>query len=163
MPEVVADTSPIQYLFQAGLLDLLPRLYRSVVIPEAVVQELEAGRARGIQLPEPGVLPWLVPRAAPHQRLLRLATGLGRGEREVLTLAAELSEPLALLDDALARRHARLLGIPFTGTLGVLLRAKSAGELTEVAPAVNQLESLGFRLDASTRMAILAIAGEVSG
>lgn len=50
MPEVVSDTSPIQYLFQCGLLDLLPRLYRAVLIPEAVAQELEVGRTRGIPL-----------------------------------------------------------------------------------------------------------------
>ena len=36
----IADTSPIQYLFQTGLLDLLPALYGEVILPEAVVSEL---------------------------------------------------------------------------------------------------------------------------
>jgi predicted nucleic acid-binding protein len=36
---VVSDTSPITALLQIGLVDLLPKLYRGVVIPEAVDRE----------------------------------------------------------------------------------------------------------------------------
>ena len=62
MPEgvrqVIADTSPLQYLFQAGLLDLLPRLCSQVTIPEAVVLELAEGRARAVSLPDPATYTW---------------------------------------------------------------------------------------------------------
>ncbi|HWO26904.1 MAG TPA: hypothetical protein VNO30_49580 [Kofleriaceae bacterium] len=47
--------------------------------------------------------------------LLRIVVDLDRGEREVLAIAKQVADPLALLDDGLARRYARLLGIPFTG------------------------------------------------
>jgi len=40
MPKVIANTSPIQYLFQLGLLDLLPRLYGSVLVPPAVHDDI---------------------------------------------------------------------------------------------------------------------------
>ncbi|WAN69854.1 hypothetical protein BJP36_37815 [Moorena producens JHB] len=43
MPNVIADTSPIQYLYQTNLLDLLPQLYGSVIVPQAVANELAAG------------------------------------------------------------------------------------------------------------------------
>jgi predicted nucleic acid-binding protein len=46
---------------------------------------------------------------------LRIAADLDRGEREVLAIAKQAADPLALLDDGLARRYARLLGVPFTG------------------------------------------------
>lgn len=88
------------------------------------------------------------------------ATDLGTGEREVLSLAAERPEAMAILDDALARRMALHLGIRFTGTLGVLLRAKAAGHLEAIKPVVDRLQELGFRLDSKTRSAVLDLAEE---
>ena len=160
MPEVISNTSPIQYLHQSDLLELLPALYDQVTVPEGVVVELEAGRRQGVPLPDVRTLPWVRVRRAPRERLLTLVTDLGRGEREVLALAAEIPDSLAILDDALARHYARVLDVAFTGTLGVLLRGKQAGHLTAVEPAVRQLEMLGFRLDAGTRAAILDLAEE---
>ena len=52
MPNVIADTSPIQYLYQINLLDLLPQLYGSVIIPQAVANELAAGAALHVSLPD---------------------------------------------------------------------------------------------------------------
>jgi predicted nucleic acid-binding protein len=50
MPEriVVSNTSPLQYLHQVGLLDLLEKLYGEVLVPPAVQEELRAGERRGI-------------------------------------------------------------------------------------------------------------------
>lgn len=78
----------------------------------------------------------------------------------MLSLVAERPGVLALLDDLLARRMARHLGVPFTGTLGVLLRAKPAGHIAAVKPIVDRLEALGFRLDPMTRLGVLELAEE---
>lgn len=160
MPEVVSDTSPLQYLYQAECLDLLPTLYRTILVPGGVAEEIALGRSLGHSLPDLAALDWVRIEAVPHQRTLLLAADLGKGEREVLSLVAERSDAVALLDDGLARRMAAHLGVPFTGTLGVLLRAKAAGHIGAVAPIVDRLEALGFRLDAVTRTAILELAGE---
>jgi predicted nucleic acid-binding protein len=37
---VLADTSPVFYLLTIGQIDLLPRLFGKVIIPDAVYQEL---------------------------------------------------------------------------------------------------------------------------
>ncbi|MSP59464.1 MAG: hypothetical protein EXR72_03820 [Myxococcales bacterium] len=42
MPEVVCNTSPLLYLHQLGQIDLLPRLYAEVIVPGAVLREIEA-------------------------------------------------------------------------------------------------------------------------
>lgn len=160
MPEVVADTSPLQYLFQLGRLDLLQRLYGEVWVPTGVVAEIEAGIARGVMLPLLSTLPWIRPRQAATGRILVLAPDLGVGEREVLALAAELSEPLVILDDSLARRFARRLSLPMTGTLGVLLKAKQLGLIDRLLPILDRLKSLNFRVDATTQAEVLALAGE---
>ena len=65
-----------------------------------------------------------------------------------------------ILDDALARRHAEVLGIALTGTLGILLDAKRCGLVPAVTPLVDDLQRLGFRLSAGTRNAVLRMAGE---
>jgi predicted nucleic acid-binding protein len=158
--EVISNTSPLQYLFQAELLDLLPALYGTIVVPGGVAAELAEGRVRGIALPDPTLLPWAHVRVTPNAALLQLAADLDRGEREVIAIAKQAADPLAILDDGLARRYARLLGIPFTGTLGVLLKAKSAGRLALVSPVLDRLESLRFRFDPETRAAVLRLANE---
>jgi len=159
MREVVSNTSPLQYLHQAGLIDLLPRLYDRVFVPAAVAAEIEEGLARAIALPDLGALSWVTIVDAPAPELLPLVTDLGPGERSALAVA--LTRNLtAILDDALARRHAALLGVRCTGTLGVLLRAKREGLLPAVRPVLERLEALQFRLDDGTRVSVLDLAGE---
>ncbi|HEX3530296.1 MAG TPA: hypothetical protein VH988_24810 [Thermoanaerobaculia bacterium] len=59
MHEVICDTSPLQYLFQLGLIDLLPALAGRVVVPPAVEAELAVGRSLGLQLPDLIALDWV--------------------------------------------------------------------------------------------------------
>ena len=160
MPEVIADTSPLQYLHQTQHLLLLPALYGRVIVPEAVANEIAAGRSHGVDLPDPPQLTWIEVRAVERRFLLPAQADLGLGERKVLALASRDPGALALLDDAQARRHAQTAGVAFTGTLGVLLKAKQEGRLPSLAPVLARLQVLGFYLDASTRDAALQLAGE---
>jgi|SRR3954447_9691350 len=160
MPEVIVDTSPLQYLHQLGLLDLLPDFYGEILIPESVVREIAAGRALGVALPELNTLPWIKVRRVAGLAVLPLVSDLGAGEREVLALALEADQPLVVLDDALARRVARRLDLALTGTLGLLLKAKQAGRIARLEPLLDRLEALNFRLDPDTRLSVLRLAGE---
>jgi predicted nucleic acid-binding protein len=159
-PEVIVDTSPIQYLFQTGLLDLLPTLYGRVVVPEAVARELAVGRTQGVPLPNPRSYRWMRVRSVREPALLSITIDLGLGEWEAIALALQFAGSLLVVDDARARRHARLRGIRFTGTLGGLLRGKEAGHLPALAPVLDQLDELGFRLHPATRASVLKLAGE---
>lgn len=163
MPDFICNTSPFQYLHQLGRLDLLPSLATRVTVPPAVIAEIEVGRALGYDLPDLTTFDWVSlhePRSAPA---LPLAAGLGPGESAVLALALESPDPLVILDDALGRRAAELLKIPLTGTLGLLLDAKSAGLIPAISPLLDQLDSLRFRLSPATRSAVLKLAGEAGG
>jgi predicted nucleic acid-binding protein len=146
-------------LHQLGQLDLLRTLYSRLLVPESVVAELQVGRARGHEVPTVADHPWMVVVSSPTLSLLALATDLGQGESEAIAVAHE-RRGMLILDDALARRHATLLGVPCTGTLGVLLKAKVAGHLKQIAPLVHDLVELGFHLAPSTREAVLRLAGE---
>jgi predicted nucleic acid-binding protein len=158
--DVVSNTSPLQYLHQVGRLDLLPKLASRVIVPPAVVSELSAGRIKGVNLPDPQNLDWITIRQPTSAPALPLVTDLGPGETEVLALALESRDSVALLDDALARSVARTLGLRVRGTLGILLDAKRAGLLQAVAPVLDELDALGFRLDPGTRVVVLRMAGE---
>jgi hypothetical protein len=83
----------------------------------------------------------------------------GAGEREVLALAAETPGTTLIIDDGLARRYAETLRVRFTGTAGALVKAKRQG-LDAVAPVLDHLAALRFRLDAQTRAAVLRLVGE---
>lgn len=142
-----------------AVFDLLPALYPHVLVPASVVEELAAGRAAGHDVPNVAALPWARVVSSPTLALLALATDLGKGEAEAIAIAHERNA-LLILDDGLARRHAKLVGVALTGTLGVLVKAKSAGHIPAVAPFVSRLTELGFRLSEQTRDAILKLANE---
>lgn len=150
----------MQYLHQLELLHVLPALAEKVIVPPAVVHELDVGRVLGLNLPDLTALDWVEIRPPISSPALPLVTDLGPGETEVLMLALELPGAVAILDDALARRVAETLGIQLTGTLGLLLDAKKAGLLPAVKPILDQLQALRFRLAPHTRLAVLKLAGE---
>ena len=161
MPEVICDTSPLQYLWQLGSLHLLPALVNQVILPPAVVEELAVGRAKGVNLPDPLALNWIIIRRPVSLAALPLVNDLGPGETEVLALALESTDAVVILDDALARQVAETLGIRLIGTLGLLLDAKRAGLVSAVAPLLDQLQALRFRLAPRTRATVLKLAGEI--
>ena len=77
MPEVITDTSPIQYLYQIAQLDLLPTLYGQISMPQAVADELAQGRAQGISLPDPTSLSWIILCPVSSSILIRWHSGFG--------------------------------------------------------------------------------------
>jgi predicted nucleic acid-binding protein len=112
---VVADTSPINYLLLIQHELLLPALYTQVIIPPAVLRELEDP-----ETPEP-VRTWVAhPPAwfevrAPEQPLA--ATAL---PREAIVLAEELQADFLLIDERDGRRAARNRALAVIGTLGAV-------------------------------------------
>lgn len=111
MPEVITDTSPIQYLYQIAQLDLLPTLYGQIKMPQAVADELTQGLDQGISLPDSTSLSWIVLCQVPSSVLIPDIPNLGAGEREALSLATTIPDSLVILDDALARSYAQQLNI----------------------------------------------------
>jgi predicted nucleic acid-binding protein len=120
---VVADTSPINYLVLIQEIDILPKMYGSVVVPQTVRDELV--RLSAPQLVRSWVdhLPvWLEVRSPLALPDLSLAK-LDAGERDAITLATELQADQLIVDDREGRREAERRGIPAIGTLGVLREA----------------------------------------
>ena len=67
-----------------------------------------------------------------------------------------------LIDDKRGRKVAKINNISTIGSLGVLLAAKQAGLITEVAPLVDQISSGLIYLSPELIKTVLDIAGEVA-
>lgn len=159
MAEAVCNTSPIQYLHQVGLLEILPTLYCRVVLPRAVMDELDLGRLRGVDLPETTGLSWMDVIDV-DSKMVRQSRGIHRGEAEAIALAKSRDGATLILDDLAARSYARATGLSVTGTLGILARAKREGLVDCLGPVVEALCDAGFRLAKATRSDFLKLVGE---
>jgi len=164
MPErphlAVVDSTPIIALALVGRLDLLQQLYGQIVIPPAVQREVLAGGPGAAGRTELDQATWI--RVAPLQdaRRAEMLSDLDLGEAEVIALAQELDADVVIIDERLARRHTKRLGLALTGTLGVLLRAKRTGLISSIAPLIEQLLQGGIHLGDSVIKEALRLAGE---
>ena len=141
---VVADTSPLRYLVVIQAIEILPLLYERVVVPQAVLTELQHPRSPR------EVRAWLATPPAwgeirqPLQRT-RLAR-LGPGEQDAITLAEELHADVVLMDDEDGRIEAERRAMAVIGTLGVLERAAERG-LLDLPSALTRLQATNFFVD----------------
>ncbi|MCD6289567.1 MAG: DUF3368 domain-containing protein [Anaerolineae bacterium] len=155
----VLNASPIIVLARIGQEHLLRALTNGVMVPRAVVTEIEAGPADdpARHLIAEGYL--TIVEAAPVPEIL--AWDLGAGETAVLSYA--LSKPgwMAILDDAAARKCARSFGLRFKGTLAVVILAKQRGLIPSATEVLCSLLNTGFHLDENViREALSRTVGE---
>lgn len=85
---------------------------------------------------------------------------MGQGEAEVLGLGLENPGSLLIFDDQLARRIANIHKLKYTGTLGVLVKAKKLGYLSSIAPVIAMLKQQGMWLNDSIINDVLRLAEE---
>jgi predicted nucleic acid-binding protein len=85
---------------------------------------------------------------------------LDPGERDAIRLALETDARLLLIDDRPGRRLAQTLGVPITGTVGILLLTKKAGLLPTVRQSLDRLMVAGFYMDRELMAHAVRAAGE---
>lgn len=155
---VILSNTPLVALWVLGRLDLVRDLFGEVMIPPAVHAEFLAvdHTARQEALAHAS---WIKVTPLRNTRRVLAYTGLDEGEAAVLALAEEL-EGTVVIDERKARRYAKRLGLPLTGTLGVLLLAKEHGLLPSVRAAVDALLDAGLYLNSDLVAAVLRLAEE---
>jgi uncharacterized protein len=131
-------------------LDILPQVFSPSTIPPAVQTEV------GI------TAIWLTVIAIQNQAVATtLKTQVDDGEAEAIALALESGDVFIILDDLNARRVAIQLGLKVIGTVGMLLRAKQQGILSEIKPLLISLNQADFRVSESIIQKALQIADEL--
>jgi predicted nucleic acid-binding protein len=145
---VVSDTTPINYLVLIGAEELLPALFVEILLPAAVLHELQApSTPETVRQWITSHPPWLktTTMASPPDTTL---SHLDEGEREAIQLAVESRADLLLVDEKAARREATSRGLATSGTLGILDRAAEKG-LVDFAQALHRLKQTSFYLSSS--------------
>ena len=145
---IVSDTTPLMTLLKCDHLDLLKKMYGSVLIPSAVYKELtdnplyeqEAQIIKNCDFLEIKE----ITNKARVQTLLN-STGLDLGETEAIVLAETTNADLLLMDEVMGRMIAKEMGFTIAGAIGILIAAKTEGLLSsdEITTTVSKLRSSG--------------------
>ncbi len=162
---VISDAGPLIALSRIEQLDLLHKLYGTVVIPVAVQNELCCDTNL------PGALclrlalddGWIEVHDLVDETgsLVRLQLILDPGESEAILLAECIGHRFLLMDERKGRQVAKSRGLKVVGIAGVLLAAKKKGLLDAVAPELEALCRAGYRLSGQLIDEVLRLAGEL--
>ena len=159
---VVSDTSPINNLAAINQLHLLQQLYGTVLIPEAVYQELTDPDFPVAGAKEVQTFTWIQIRAIEDRTMLKaLSSELDPGEAEAIVLALEMKAEQVLIDERRGRMIAARLNLHYTGILGVLVEAKSQGFISTVEPLLDDLiNKAGFWVAEPLYKSVLRLVNE---
>jgi predicted nucleic acid-binding protein len=152
----VVNASPLIALAHAKKLELLEKLSAQLVIPDAVAQEILAGRDDPAR--RALVSGWGQRRSTAISEKVA-EWGLGQGESAVVATALELGGT-AVLDDRSARRCAKALGVPIIGTFGVIIRARKFGLIEAAQPVIRSVVNAGLYYDDDSLRKLLSSVGE---
>ncbi len=145
---VVANSTPLIALSKLGLFRLLKEYFGEVSIPKEVYEEvvIQGGDLFGAK--EVSNSKWIKV-IEPENRIAvdSLSMHLGKGEAEAITLAKE-KNTLLIIDDKDGRTMAANLGVPVTGTVGLLMLAAENGKI-DLKKTLDELIASGFRLSKS--------------
>lgn len=147
---VVSNAGPLIYLSVIHRFSLLSDLFSTLLIPEAVYQEVVLqGRGQpGADETRGAIEAGWLRRIDVKDRIAvdALLDELHAGEAEAIILARELTISRVLLDDRAARSKAQLMGLTITGTVGTLLLAQQAGVIDDIRPDLDRLVESNFRI-----------------
>lgn len=157
----IINASPFILLSKSGSIDLLPQLFSTLLMPEAVFAEISLGRDAASDIADDARKLWLDIIEVPIHADVSV-WNLGDGESEVLShVFSEKLLYLALIDDRMARKCAESLGIRTMGTAGLIVSAKRNGLLPTVRPTIENLIEKGLYLSDEIIRSIYMEAGEV--
>jgi len=160
MRKIVVNSTPLIILGNIDGLKILKELYGEIIIPRAVFEEVTS-KADNAKLNLSQNLSWIkVLEVQDKSNRKMYQAKLHDGEVEVMMLANEISADLLIIDDNAAKKTAKFLGFTVTGTLGVILKAKSEGIIPQVKPIVDEMLRQGFYISPKIIETVLKTANE---
>ena len=151
MPKIIiSDTSCFIVLSKIGELDLLQKVYGQIITTPEIAKEF------GESLPE-----WISIKNVSDnysQKILELQ--IDKGESSAIALALEIPKSILILDDYKARKVAHQLGILYTGTIGVIIKAKLNGIIPSIKPYIEKIKQTNFRISDAIELQALKEAKE---
>ena len=154
---IVSKTSPLIVLLKTNKLSILQKLFKKIIIPNAVYLEITAKVQEKLIFDN---FDWIEVRTIQDTEVYNLLEKLvDKGEAEAIILAKELRTAL-LADDAKARKHAILLNVEVIGTLGLLKMAKNRGIISSVKDTISDMLAEGYYIEDRLIARVLEDVGE---
>lgn len=152
MNKAVLDSSTIIALSALGHLNKLKQIFREVLIPRAVYEEI-CVKGRGLvgerELLEAIRKGLIIDKEVKNRLLVNaLLDPLAMGEAETIALTVEEKADYIVIDDKLGRRRAKAMGLNVIGTLRVLrlMYDNKLLDKHEILKALEKLKEIGFRI-----------------
>lgn len=136
MPEIISNSSCIIILENIDMLWLLKKIYGEIIITEEVFKEFGKDIEKWIK----------IKKIKNRNYFMILRNFVDPGEASSIALGLETRNSKLILDDGRARKVAKNLGLNFTGTLGVIMKAKENSLISSVTEVIEKLKSYNFRL-----------------
>ena len=148
---IISDTSCFIILANIGEFDLLHKVYGQIATTLEIATEF------GETLPE-----WVeILTVVDKSKQLLLEMQIDKGESSAIALAIETPNSTVIIDDYKARKIAEKLGLTYTGTIGVIIKAKLLGIIPSIKPILNRIKQTDFRLSADIELQALKEAKEI--
>lgn len=147
---IISDASCFIILVKIGELNILQKLYNQIVTTSEIAMEF------GEPLPN-----WVLIKDVTdkyRQRILEMQ--IDKGESSAIALALEIENSTLILDDFKARKVATNLGLSYTGTIGIIIKAKLNGIIPSIKPLLEKIKETNFRISPEIELQALKEAGE---
>ena len=147
---VISDTSCLILLYKIDEIELLDKLSKNVFITPAIKSEF------GQKLPD-----WIQVKETSdthYQKILEM--DLDEGEASAIALSFEMDNSILILDDLKGRKIADKLNLRYSGTFGLLLRAKQEGIIVSIKPILDKIRNTNFRFSEKLFDSIIEQSGE---
>jgi predicted nucleic acid-binding protein len=147
---IISDTSCFIILKNINEIDLLFKVYGEIFTTTEIAFEY------GEPLPE-----WVKIKKVTDiykQQILELQ--LDKGESSAIALAYEIPNCTLILDDYKARKIASKLNLNYTGTIGIIVKAKLIGIIPSIIPLLEKIKKTDFRLSKDLEAEALKAANE---
>ncbi len=148
---IISDTSCFIILANIGELDLLRKVYGEIITTKEIALEY------GDILPE-----WVeivVVKDKGKQQLLELQ--LDKGESSAIALSLEMPNSTLIIDDYKARKIAERLSLTYTGTMGVIIKAKLLQVIPSIRPLLEKIKQTNFYISKEIEQQALKEANEL--
>ncbi len=147
---IISDTSCFIILSSIDELSLLQKLYGTIITTQDIAMEY------GEKLPD-----WVeIVTLKDKQKQQLLEMQLDKGESSAIALGLETENSTLILDDLKARKIALQLNLSYTGTLGIIIKAKQKGIIDAVKPIIEEIKRTNFRISPELELQALKEALE---
>jgi predicted nucleic acid-binding protein len=148
---IISDTSCLIVLTNIGEIDLLYKVYGRIITTIDIAAEF------GETLPD-----WVeITKVTDPYKQQLLELQVDKGEASAIALALERPGSTIILDDFKARKVAAQLKLQYTGTIGVIIKAKLTGIIPSIKPLLHKIKESDFRISAELELQALKEANEL--